>query len=71
VRLVLLTTSLPRPGSEGDIALRSAGPDALVDVIDLLSAEDRFRLARYSRGDPIAASHPGFWTTQDLERPRI
>src|SRR5690606_14063765 len=29
--LVLLTTALPRPGSEGDLALRSAGPDVVFD----------------------------------------
>lgn len=59
VPVVVLTTQLPRPQSEGDLAVRAAGPDALFDVIDLRAAPDVARLARYAGGhrQPV----PGFW----------
>jgi hypothetical protein len=65
--LVLLTTDLPKPKSEGDTALRSAGPDAFFDAIDLLATDGMARLERYARGGrkrPLA----GFWTETDLAR---
>jgi len=43
--LVLLTTGLPRPGSELDQVLRAAQTDLFQDVIDLTSPDDRARLA--------------------------
>jgi DNA modification methylase len=63
--LVILTTQLPRSGSEADRALRSCGPGGFFDAIDLLSARARGRLASYaSRG--AGAPLPGFWVTSDL-----
>lgn len=58
--LVFLTTALPRPGSEGDLAVRATGPDALFDVIDVLTPDGRDRLARYAKGG-ATAPEPGFW----------
>ena len=39
--LVVLTTQLPRPGTEGDRALRAAGPGAVFDAVDLASPSAR------------------------------
>ena len=66
VPLVFLTTHLPRRPSEGDTALRSAGPDAFFDAIEMLSDEGRDRLELYSRGGYTDDPQPGFWTVADL-----
>jgi site-specific DNA-methyltransferase (adenine-specific) len=66
--LVLLTTHLPRRPSEGDTALRSAGPDAFFDAVELLSEEARLRLERYARGGYTNDPQVGFWTAADLTR---
>jgi len=63
--VLLLTSELPRRRSEGDVALRAAGPTAFFDAIGLLDPADRDRLADYGKG---GATEPaiGFWTAQDL-----
>lgn len=79
VPLVLLTTRLPKRRSEGDTALRSAGPALIHDVIDMLDADARQRLAHYAAGAKSrtktgtaprtakpAAPAAGFWTDTDL-----
>ena len=58
--LVLLTSHLPGNGTPGDAALRSVGPGAIFDVVDMASAPDCARLAAYAAGGhekPL----PGFW----------
>ena len=65
--LVLLTTHLPRRPSEGDTALRAAGPHAFFDAVAMLSADDRARLAYYAASGG-ADPRPGFWTDTDLGR---
>jgi DNA modification methylase len=57
--LVLLTSDLPRRGTQGDQALR-AGPGVLFDVVDVTDEAARARLASYGRGGAQAAL-PGFW----------
>ena len=59
--VVLLTTRLPERNSEPSRALRSAGPSAYFDVIDLLSTSDRARLAKYASG--IHRALPGWWSS--------
>ncbi len=65
--LVVLTTQLPRAGTEADRALRAPGPGGIFDVVDLGSAAagGAVRLAAYakSRG---GAPQPGFWDERDL-----
>ncbi len=68
--LVVLTTDLPRRPSEGDTALRAAGPDAFFDAVDLLSADGRRRLGLYAGGGRTGRAEPGYWTTADLARRR-
>ena len=66
VPIVMLTTRLPRRRSEGDLALRAAGPAVIHDVVDLLDPEALSRLAAYAgrRVKPLA----GYWTDDDLSR---
>lgn len=66
--IVFLTTNLPRRPSEGDTALRAAGPDAFFDAIELLADEGRERLERYAKGGFVDDPQPGFWTPDDLAR---
>ncbi len=68
--LVFLATHLPRRPSEGDTALRAAGPTAFFDAIELLSDEGRDRLRRYAQGGHAGRPLPGFWTEADLDRGR-
>jgi site-specific DNA-methyltransferase (adenine-specific) len=67
IRLLLLTSHLPQPGSEGDKALRAAGKGgAFWDAIEMLSTSGRERLTAYATGEadrPLA----GFWTEEDVE----
>jgi DNA modification methylase len=66
--LVLLTTHLPKRPSEGDTALRAAGPRAFFDAVDMLSDDARARLALYAKGGYTRDPQPGFWTTAELAR---
>jgi site-specific DNA-methyltransferase (adenine-specific) len=63
--LVVLTTQLPRAGTEADRALRAPGPGGIFDVVDLTAADGAARLASYARsrgGAPLL----GFWAERDL-----
>ncbi len=68
VPIVFLTTHLPRRPSEGDTALRAAGPEAFFDAIEMLSDDGRARLERYAAGGCIDDPQLGFWTAADLDR---
>ena len=68
VPLVFLTSHLPKRPSEGDTALRAAGPDAFFDAIEMLSQDSLERLERYAKGGFTDNPQPGFWTSQDLAR---
>lgn len=68
VPIVFLTTDLPRRPSEGDTALRAAGPDAFFDAVDLLSADGTARLKRYASGGSTDEPQAGFWAQADLDR---
>lgn len=62
--VVVVTPKLPARRSEGDTALRSAGPAMVHDVVDLGDPAAHARLARYAAGhhEPL----PGYWTDADL-----
>jgi DNA modification methylase len=63
--LVVLTPLLPRPGSEGDKALRATGTKGFFDAVDLFSSDARARLSAYATGKhtrPLV----GFWTAKDM-----
>ena len=63
---VLLNTHLPRRPSEGDQALRSAGPEAFFDAIEMLADRGRERLRLYAKGGYDQDPQAGFWTAADL-----
>ncbi|HEX3334228.1 MAG TPA: site-specific DNA-methyltransferase [Acidimicrobiales bacterium] len=63
--LVVLTTQLPRAGTEADRALRAAGPGGVFDVVDLLSPDAAARLAAYAVGRS-SAPLAGFWAERDV-----
>lgn len=73
-RIVLLSSHCPEPRSEGDRALRAVGPDAVFDVVPMLSAAGQGRLVAYAAGgfarsgqhEAPAASLPGFWTKPEV-----
>jgi DNA modification methylase len=64
--VVLLTSHLPRPGSDGDRALRSAGPEVVFDAIEILAPDQVERLAAYAAGGRHSRPGPGFWAYGDL-----
>lgn len=66
--IVLLTTDLPRRPSEGDTALRAAGPGLVFDVIGMLDVAGLARLRRYAEGHHTTRPAVGFWTAADLAR---
>ncbi|MCU1392884.1 MAG: modification methylase [Ilumatobacteraceae bacterium] len=66
IPLVLLTSHLPKRPGEGDAAMRSAGPDAFFDAIEMLSADGLERLARYAKGGSTQLAETGFWDARDL-----
>jgi site-specific DNA-methyltransferase (adenine-specific) len=69
VRLLILTSNLPKNGSEGDKALRSVGWRSVFDAIEMFDPAARGRLRRYasaSTEEPLA----GFWTIDEIERDR-
>jgi len=63
-RVLVLTSDLPKRRSEFDLAIRSAGPRALFDVIDVFDDDALERLAAYASGS--AEQLPGFWNPTDL-----
>jgi site-specific DNA-methyltransferase (adenine-specific) len=68
--LVVLTTQLPRAGTEADRALRAAGPGGIFDAVDLTSPAARKRLSLYAAGrsgPPLS----GFWSAADLAPGRV
>lgn len=64
-RLLVLSPALPKPGSEGDAALRSVGTAVFFDVLAIGRDDDRRRLAHYAQG--ADAPLPGFWRPRDLD----
>jgi DNA modification methylase len=64
--LIVLTAQLPRPGSEGERALRATGPSGFYDAIDLFDKAARRRLTGYATGTK-AGPGAGFWSAADLK----
>ncbi|HUZ44420.1 MAG TPA: site-specific DNA-methyltransferase [Acidimicrobiales bacterium] len=59
-RVVLLTTTLPPPRSQGDRAIRTLGPAVVFDAIELFDPAGAERLGAYARGG-CPEPGPGFW----------
>lgn len=64
-RILILTSHLPRPGSEGDKALRALGPFTIFDAVAMFDEAAGSRLARYGQGavEPLA----GFWKPTEID----
>jgi site-specific DNA-methyltransferase (adenine-specific) len=69
VPVVLLTTRLPRRGTESDVALRAAGPQAFFDAVEVLADGAGARLSTYAAGGCVAPL-AGFWSTNELAAQR-
>jgi site-specific DNA-methyltransferase (adenine-specific) len=63
-RVLVLTSALPKRRSEFDQALRSAGPGAFHDIIDVFDPDALERLAAYGAGDEDQRA--GFWGDDEL-----
>ncbi len=63
-RLLIITSNLPRPGSDGDKALHAVGPGSVWDAIEMFDAEGVSRLEAYAQGHHEQL--PGFWTDDEL-----
>jgi hypothetical protein len=66
---VLLATHVPKRPSEGDTALRAAGPTSFFDAVELLSDDGRVRLEKYAQGKHHTRPAVGFWTDAELDAP--
>jgi DNA modification methylase len=68
--IILLTSHLPRSGSEGYVALHAAGISAFVDAIEMRSNEGFERLKEYARGGHAQPPIPlaGFWSDLEIKR---
>ncbi len=64
--VLVLTPSLPTPGSPADRALRAVGPSVIFDAIELYDPAGLARLRRYAQAE-TARPEPGFWTGAELE----
>ena len=64
--IVLLTTNLPLPDSEGARALRATHGRVFFDALEMFSVEARRHLGVYARADAVTRPLPGFWTLKDL-----
>jgi hypothetical protein len=62
---VVLTTQVPRAGTEADHALRAPGPGGIFDVVDLLAADAPGRLKAYA-GGRTSSPRVGFWSAADV-----
>lgn len=65
-RLLVLTPRLPRPGTEGDRALRAAGGHGVFDVLELFDGAAADRLGHYATASPDRPL-PGFWSVDEIE----
>ena len=66
-RLLILTSNLPKLGSEGWKALKAVGPGSVFDAVEIFDQWDSVRLGHYGRED---GSRPieGYWTQEEIDR---
>ena len=65
--LLVLTSNLPKPGTEGWKALKAVGPRSVFDAIEIFDPEGSDRLAIYGRDDRSCPTE-GFWTPEQIEQ---
>ena len=64
-RILVLTSHLPRSGSEGDKALKAVGPYTVFDAIPMFDEDAVERLVRYAGGG-MSEPLPGFWKAKEI-----
>ena len=63
--LLVMTSNLPKQGSEGRKALEAVGPQSVFDAIEIYRERDRMRLRDYGKQEnPVPLE--GFWTQQEI-----
>ncbi len=65
--LLILTSNLPKPGSEGWKALKAVGPGSVFDAIEIFHEYDSVRLEHYGRVDGLRPIE-GYWTREEINR---
>jgi hypothetical protein len=66
--IIIITSNLPKPGSEGHVALRAAGPSSVFDAIEMF--DDRNGVARlraYAHHEDAMPPVAGFWSQSDID----
>ena len=66
-RLLVLTSHLPRPRTDGDRALRAVGGRGVFDAVEMFDDDGRERLAHYAAHGPDRP-RVGFWSEQEIEQ---
>ena len=64
--LLVMTSNLPKPGSEGRKALEAVGPQSVFDAIEIYRERDRMRLLNYGDQE-IPVPIEGFWTQRRID----
>ena len=64
-RVLILTSHLPKTGSEGYRALHSVGPVLIFDVVEMLADSAMPTLRRYANG--VGKPDEGFWSYEDIQ----
>ena len=65
-RVLILTSNLPKAGSEGDKALRAVGPGQVFDAVEMFDQKGVNRLRDYATGQ-VPQPLPGFWSGSDID----
>ena len=69
LRLLILTSNLPKNGSESDRALRSVGWRSVFDAIEIFDRPSQERLRNYATSSTDEPEF-GFWSIDEIERDR-
>ncbi len=65
--LLVMTSNLPKQGSEGRKALEAVGPQSVFDAFEIYRERDRMRLRDYgTQENPVPLE--GFWTQQEIDQ---
>ncbi len=66
-RLLILTSHLPRPGSEGDKALRAVAGKGVFDALEMFDSDDQVRLTTYAT-EVVDRPQVGFWSPKEIDK---
>jgi site-specific DNA-methyltransferase (adenine-specific) len=67
--VLVITSNLPKPGSEGDKALHAAGPSSVFDAVEMFDDDVGVqRLHKYARYVDDLPPLPGFWSSSEIDK---